>query len=102
MSNSINPFVDGGLHRMAERRPADVGEDAGAKTTTAEAKNAADLLNLTGRAQELQSLQQELAKSPEFDSAKVSELKSVIANGQYEINAERIAEKLLAVESKLP
>ena len=47
-------------------------------------------------------LPQELAKTPEFDAARVSELKEAITNGQYEVNAERIAEKLLAVESTLP
>ena len=102
MSNSIDSVVDGTLHRMSERRVAEAGKDAVGKADTQGTEQATDSLDLTGRAKELQTLQQDLAKTPEFDVARVSELKDAIANGQYEISAERIATKLLAVEAKLP
>ena len=102
MSNSIDSVVDGALHRMAEQRTPAAGNGAAAKAGTAHTEQATDSLDLTWRAKELQSLPRDLAKSPEFDAARVSELKATIASGAYEINAERIADKLLAVESKLP
>lgn len=102
MSNSINSFGNGGPHRLAERNPAQVRDSASEKNSSEKTARATDSLDLTGRAKELQTLPQELAKTPEFDAARVSELKEAITNGQYEVNAERIAEKLLAVESTLP
>ncbi len=50
----------------------------------------------------LRTLHQNMAMSPEFDAARVGELKQAIASGLYAVNAVRIAEKLLAVEAKLP
>ena len=102
MNNSIDSVVDGALHRTSDRRTAGTANDVPGKASAAESEQTTDSLDLTGRAKELQSLQQDLAKSAEFDAARVSELKDSIANGQYQVNAERIAEKLLAVESQLP
>ena len=100
MTNSIDSVVDGALHRIATKRPTD--DAVAGQADSAQSRHANDLLDLTGKAKELQSLQQDLAKSPEFDAARVSELRQAIADGRYEVNAERIADKLLDIESKLP
>mgnify|MGYP002634934230 CR=1 FL=1 len=102
MSNSIDSVVDGALHRTSTRGALTAGHNRAGKADAAAAEGASDLLNLTGRAKELQAIEHDLAKSPEFNAARVSELKDAIASGQYEINAERIADRLLAVEAKLP
>jgi negative regulator of flagellin synthesis FlgM len=99
MNNSIDSVVDGALHRLSTRHSADA---AASKADSAQSGQENDLLDLTGKARELQSLQHDLAQSPEIDAARVSELKEEINNGRYEINAERIADKLLDIELKLP
>ena len=101
MNNSIDSVGDGALHRLSTRHSTEADATAG-KANSAQSEQANDLLDLTGQAKELQTLQHDLAKSPEFDAARVSELKEAIADGRYEVNAERIADRLLDIESKLP
>lgn len=101
MTNSIDSAVDGAIHRIGERRgPQRQAEHAPAARSAP--RQSSDLLDLTGRARELRALQQDLAKSPEFDTARVGALKDAVASGRYEVNAERIAHKLLELEDKLP
>lgn len=102
MTNSIDSAVDGAIHRIGERRnPARAPDGASGARDGASGKSA-DLLDLTGRARELRALQQELARSPAFDTQRVDALKDALASGRYEVDAERIADKLLALEAKLP
>jgi negative regulator of flagellin synthesis FlgM len=102
MSNSIDSVVDGSIHRLAEHRANDSSEKARPGTESPDHEKTADLVDLTGRAKELQALGRDLARSGEFDAAKVESLRQAIAEGSYEVNAERIAEKLLAVDKQLP
>jgi negative regulator of flagellin synthesis FlgM len=44
---------------------------------------------------QLQSIAGQLAGSSVFDSAKVEEIKAAIANGQFQVNAEKVAEGLI-------
>jgi negative regulator of flagellin synthesis FlgM len=101
MTNSIDSGVDGAIHRIGERRSTP--RKSGDGPATGEAVNrSTDLLNLTGRARELRTLQQDLAKSPAFDTGRVGQLREAVISGRYEVNAERIADKLLALEADLP
>ena len=102
MSNVIDSMVDGAIRRMPEHRSRESDNDVNQTNNKASEERSADLLNLTGRAKELQSLQQDMAKSPEFNEARVNELKQAIASGEYQVDTQRIADKLLEVESKLP
>lgn len=102
MSNSIDSNVDGAVHRLADRRTDTPGNRPGDGTSSREASSSSDLLNLTGQAQTLKALEQDLAKSPEFDANRVAQLKEALSSGQYQVDARAIADKLLAMESKLP
>jgi negative regulator of flagellin synthesis FlgM len=101
MSNSIDSVVDSAIHRLSNRSNPERGNANSGKMDTAPADRASDLIDFTGRAKELQTLQQDLANSPEFDAARVNELKEAIASGEYKVNAESITDKLLAIELKL-
>lgn len=101
MTNSIDSAVDGAIHRIGERRDAQ-RQTGNAPAANSTPRQPSDLLDLTGRARELRALQQDLAKSPEFDAARVGTLKDALSSGRYEVNAERIALKLLELEDKLP
>ncbi len=60
------------------------------------AKAAGDNVSLSSQAQTLGRLEQAMQKSPEVDEAKVSAIKQAIAEGRYQINSDRIAERMLA------
>lgn len=79
----------------AERnQPAPVREDTGRSST-------ADTVSLTDTAAKLQSLERSLDKLPVVDSERVSELRQAIADGSYEVNSARVADKLLNLERSL-
>jgi negative regulator of flagellin synthesis FlgM len=60
-----------------------------------------DRVNLTASARQLQALTASLAEVPVVNDARVAELRQVLAEGGYEVNPERIAEKLLDMERAL-
>ncbi|SFC25283.1 flagellar biosynthesis anti-sigma factor FlgM [Pseudoalteromonas denitrificans] len=73
----------------AQKQPATL-----AKTTT-------DSVNLTPQAQQLRGLHEKAEQSSGFDSKKVSELKKAISEGNYQLNAEKLAENIAKFEFDL-
>lgn len=63
--------------------------------------NKGDTVNLSNAAQTLQNVEKELASTPEVDSKRVERLKQEIDSGSYQINAERVAEKMLNFDNLL-
>ena len=62
---------------------------------------ATDTVTVTGEAARLQQLEQSITDSPAVDSKRVEALRQAIANGNYQPNAERIADKLAQLEKDL-
>lgn len=57
-----------------------------------------DRVTLTDTASRLQSIEQQLSNASSIDSARVAEVQSAISNGDYNVDADRIADKMLAFE----
>ncbi len=57
-----------------------------------------DTISLTDTAARMRSLENTVASMPVVDSQRVAEIKQAIVEGTYEINPERIAEKMLDME----
>jgi negative regulator of flagellin synthesis FlgM len=60
-----------------------------------------DSVSLTPQAQQFNKLQQKASNSSGVDQSKVNDIKKAIAEGKYEVNIQRLAEKLAAFESDL-
>lgn len=58
-----------------------------------------DKVVLSPQAKAFGKLAANVAKAPEIDNEKVAEIKKAIAEGSFEVNAERIAEKMLSHDS---
>ena len=92
-------------------QPPKTGGDAQVKTGSenTQAKHgeserpatAADKISLTDTLSRLQKLEQRLADLPVVDSQRVEALKKAIAEGSYKVDAERVAQELLALEGTL-
>ncbi|HEY0963305.1 MAG TPA: flagellar biosynthesis anti-sigma factor FlgM [Pseudomonadales bacterium] len=65
----------------------------------AAAVSSADRVSVTSEATRLQEIEEQLMAVPEVNSQKVAEIKAMIANGTFDFNPQRIAEKLIAFES---
>lgn len=58
-----------------------------------------DEVKVTEQAARLQAIEARLADMPSVDSKRVAELRQAIAEGSYEVDPRRIADKLLQQES---
>lgn len=61
--------------------------------------NASDKVVLSPEAKAFGKLSSAVNKAPEVDSEKVANIKKAISEGKFEVNAERIAEKMLQQEN---
>jgi len=57
-----------------------------------------DRVTLTDTASRLKDLEQQLSSSSSVDSARVAAVQSAISNGDYNVDADSIADKMLAFE----
>jgi negative regulator of flagellin synthesis FlgM len=84
----------------ASREAASVGMDARATQGAAPAPAAADdSVELSGLSDVVRATAKSLAEEPAVDQARVQALKDAIANGDYQINPDRIAQKLVQSDS---
>ena len=99
MANNINISSSAMLLNTAQK--------AGGKTDRAEAQQdapvtpvaRADRVSMTPEASMLQNIEEKLSAVPDFNHAKVAQIKAAIADGSFTIDPQRIAEKLIAFES---
>ncbi len=68
------------------------------KAAAAPASRQDDTVELTGRAQLLERVEKSLDTVPAVDSQRVAEVKAAIENGDYEIDAESIADAMIRLE----
>jgi negative regulator of flagellin synthesis FlgM len=67
----------------------------------APAAASSDTVTLTGSARTLQKLGEAVAQAPVVDTAKVASIKQAVNNGTYQVDASRVAGKILQFESGL-
>jgi len=104
MTNPINPINRGAAnsvnnHSTASSRATDSNADVLAKNgNNAESE---DTVSLSSRSQQVIELQQHLDSSTGIDRARVDAIKQQIAEGNYPLDAEKIAENMLKIEQSL-
>jgi negative regulator of flagellin synthesis FlgM len=110
MSNRIDQMTQGLLGKLAENTSAAAKKagNAGAVATaaaarpgadgTARSQSAGETVELTSSAKLLERLEKTLASLPEIDRARVEAVKTAIENGDYQIDADRIADALLRAD----
>lgn len=74
------------------------GEAVAAAAATAQT---GDHVTLTDSARSLQKIEEAVAKAPVVNAAKVASVKQALQSGSYQIDAGRVAGKLLQFESQL-
>lgn len=72
--------------------------DAAAPSSTSQT---GDQVTLTTSARSLQKLSDAVAQAPVVNSAKVSSIKQALANGTYQIDSARVADKMIQFENGL-
>jgi len=105
MVNQVNKGNQQNVAYTNTKQQLNVNKDNAAPATqsqpTSLAKAATDSVNLTPQAQQLRGLHEKAEQSSGFDSKKVNELKKAISEGSYQVNAEKLAEKIAGFEFDL-
>ena len=60
--------------------------------------SAGDRITLTDTASRLQNIEHQLSNASSIDSARVAEVQGAITSGDYNVDTDRIADKMLAFE----
>lgn len=85
--------------RMAAPTPAETGQPGHA---AAAGGAPGEQVVLTDTAARLQAAERIIAETPEVDRQRIDQLRQSIADGSYQVDAGRTADKLLQFESQLP
>ena len=115
MSNRINPVDQGMLGKTGDKAGSKVdskvdetgstpkvgGGDATAGRAAGGAPATADTVELTSSAKLLERLDKTLAGLSAVDTQRIDAVRTAIENGEYRIDAERIAEAMLRFEREL-
>tara|TARA_R110002124_G_scaffold73721_3_gene197718 strand:- start:406 stop:729 length:324 start_codon:yes stop_codon:yes gene_type:complete len=84
----------------AGKRDAALDTTETATTTAAkETSTGRSSVSLSPQAQQFQAIEERLRDLPEVDSERVNQIKQAIADGSYQVDSTRIADKLLSLES---
>lgn len=107
MSNRIDPMDQGMLGKIDNKvgdtkatPKVDGAADNGKERESASARTR-ETVELTSSARLLQRLDKTLADTREIDLARVEAVKSAIANGDYKVDATKIADAILRSDSSL-
>ena len=76
-------------------------QQSGHDKAASENASGSDKVSLTGDASRLQELERQLQSQPVVDSQRVDAVRSAVENGTFEVNPERIADKMMSLEQAL-
>ena len=98
MTNKIGGFDNRPVLVSTDRKVVRSDDAAAGHVGTT---NASDPVRITDQAKQLAALEKTTKGMPAIDEARVAEVRRAIDEGRYEVNAERIADKLLRAERDL-
>lgn len=79
----------------------DSADNKGTSKTHKTSPDGADKVSLTNTAARLKDIEQRLASQTPVDNNRVNQVKSAINNGEYNVDADRVANKMIDLESSL-
>ena len=90
--NNLNAAnnASAGKTRQANAQPTEGSAKKSASTQTS------DSVSLSTTGQNMAKLEAAVAQTPAVDEAKVAQVKAAITSGQYKVDADSIADKMLA------
>ncbi|WP_411383002.1 flagellar biosynthesis anti-sigma factor FlgM [Pseudomonas sp. L7] len=93
-----SPSITGGVRGNAAS--GNTEKTGGASDAGKPASVSGEAVHLSQEAQQLQKISDKLRDQPAVDSARVAQLRQAIADGSYQVDAGRIASKLLDFEAQ--
>ena len=103
LTMNINKFT-GGLDNNARTRSEPVAEQPASKPGAApkeQGANYADQVKLSASSKSIQQIEAEIRGMPDVDDATVERIRNALSNGEYKIDYERLAGKMLDFDERL-
>lgn len=103
MADKISTYARSGLDINPSRNNRRVEKDDPANETVRQQRPepAQDSVKLSGQVDNLREMETRLKDLPDVDRDRVDSLRARVDAGEYEINAERLARKLVRLEQDL-
>jgi len=98
-NNGVGPGQNGANGARDRDNISSLGRGNAPAAPEKSAEPTGDSVELSNQVQSLQSLETKIKDMPEVDQARVDSIKSAIANGEYQINYERLATAIQNAES---
>lgn len=92
--NPAQPRTESNQVQVGRNEPSVAQQSTGRPSTV-------DTVSLTDTAARLREMENTLAKLPVVDNQRVEAVRQAIADGTFEVDAERVARKMLAFEQAL-
>ncbi len=100
--NNITGFQSGQAQQRTESSQVQVGRsEPSAKQQETGRPSTVDTVSLTDTSARLRQMENTLAKLPVVDSQRVEQVRRAIADGTFEVNPAKIAEKMVGMEKEL-
>ncbi|NOZ38515.1 MAG: flagellar biosynthesis anti-sigma factor FlgM [Gammaproteobacteria bacterium] len=103
MANDITSIHSSRLQQSGSRSSQRLDETDNKESNSARkvSSNGADKVSLTSTAARLKDIEQRLASQAPVDNDRVKQVKSAINNGEYNVDADRVANKMINFENSL-
>lgn len=97
---NINKLV-GGLDSNVRTRNEAIEAKAGQSSKTANNDSSTDQVSLSSSGKSIQQMEAEIRTMPEVDDATVERIRTALERGEYKIDYEKLAGKMLNFEDNL-
>lgn len=101
MNMNINKFIGGLDPNTRTRAEASESKFKTNAESSTEQNTSSDQVNLSSSVKNIQQVEAEIRSMPEVDDATVERIRNAIANGEYKIDYEKLAGKMLGFEDTL-
>ncbi|MCP4429526.1 MAG: flagellar biosynthesis anti-sigma factor FlgM [Gammaproteobacteria bacterium] len=101
MAIEINSITSTKAQRSTDDTKLNQSSDQPAAQQETGKSSATDTVSLSDDAVQLGKVEHSVATTPVIDTQRVEQLKQAIANGSYEVDAGKVADKLMQFESIL-
>ena len=103
MASNISGIDPAQVLAVGAGRPIQRPQDAvgGGKSSADSSKDGSQDVQITGTARQLADLDQHLRNLPDVNEERVSQLRSVIEQGTYQVRPQHIADQLMSLERSL-
>jgi len=99
MPHDISGINSGRSQHSSDRQVSSVKSEGGSSTSSGHSSTSGDSVQITDMAGRLRSLEQKLASQSEVDQSHVNEIRDAISRGEYKVDADRVADKMMDFEA---